>query len=193
MNSTTINAIDAEIDRAHSMHGRGFEDGSLDVKLRILVEEVGEVARAIQDISNADRARRTAALTGTTDQLEAAREVTRTVRAHLIEEVTQVAATAVRWLEVEMATSHSTSETPTVAASISDRSTTPCNRCGERHLLKAFPVGERVVSSGRHGFVHSWSQYGGSLSVRVEMDTRDQHGDPIRMNFAPCELSLEPF
>jgi len=106
MQDDTTNLIDAEIDRAHCLHGIGFETGSLDVKLRILVEEVGEIARAIQDVSNAERARSTASTEGTTEQLEAARCARDAARAHLLEEVVQVAATAVRWIETEREAPH---------------------------------------------------------------------------------------
>lgn len=99
MRDTTIDLISDETDRAHGLHGLGFEQSTPDVKLRILVEEVGEIARAIQDISNAERKRREASREGTTEQLEAARKAVREAEQHLVDEVIQVGSLAVRWLE----------------------------------------------------------------------------------------------
>lgn len=80
-------------------------------------------------------------------------------------------------------------------ARLNERSTIPCRECGERHLLQAFPVGSRVLADVAGelmtGDVIEWGQYNGPLWCRVEFDKRDQHGDPVRANFAPCELKRE--
>lgn len=72
----------------------------------------------------------------------------------------------------------------------------PCDRCQWHHELEAFPVETRVfvlshdrplprtdqIRLHETGRVVSWSEYGGSLSIRVEFS------DGGRDNFYPCEL-----
>lgn len=70
-----------ETARARAKHGRSFERSSDDAKLRILLEEVGEVAKALNDQQLADENYSTSAL-----------------RDHLRAELVQVASLAVRWL-----------------------------------------------------------------------------------------------
>ena len=70
----------------------------------------------------------------------------------------------------------------------SDLSSHPCRRCGERHQLRARPVGMLIMAAGRTGTVDSWSQYNSPLSVRVQFDEEDEYGFPIRESFAPCEV-----
>lgn len=81
----------------------------------------------------------------------------------------------------------------------------PCRRCGTRHVLKEFAIGQlvrvRVHDSRRKpipkhaalnyfhevGEVVEWGQYGGPLWYRVDFGT-DDGGDRIRCNYDPCEL-----
>lgn len=99
MKPTTIAAINIETGRAHVKHGQSFENASNDVKLRILVEEVGEIARALQDVENADAYYLKAAPNLTMAELLADRELRARRRDHLRAEVTQVASLAARWLD----------------------------------------------------------------------------------------------
>ena len=82
-------AIDAERKRQQILHG-SLSIASpllpLDTKLRILVEEVGEVARAIDDLGKAT---------------ERGQEKFEAARRHLRAELVEVATCAVGWLEDE--------------------------------------------------------------------------------------------
>lgn len=92
----------AEIDRAHEKHGTTFEESNDDKRLRILVEEVGEIARAIEDIETAQAERDyTARSSATADDIVLARAAIAFRRRELLAEVTQVCASAARWLMVE--------------------------------------------------------------------------------------------
>jgi NTP pyrophosphatase (non-canonical NTP hydrolase) len=91
--------ITDETARAHGLHGRSFEFASPDRKLRILVEEVGEVARALQDAENADDDYLTKAPTCTTDELLAMRTERQARTDHLRSELVQVASLAIRWID----------------------------------------------------------------------------------------------
>ena len=77
--------------------------------------------------------------------------------------------------------------TPTV-----QRSTIACRRCGEHHILGEHEPGMRVVANGKPGTVTEWRQYNGPLYVRVKFDERNEHGDPVRANFDPCQLATTP-
>lgn len=81
--------INAEIERAQQLHGMSLEHANRDKQLRILVEEVGEVADAIQGIDNAQNE------PGVGPRREAAY--------HYREEVVQVAACAKRMVAVALA------------------------------------------------------------------------------------------
>lgn len=72
-----------------------------------------------------------------------------------------------------------------------ERSELPCPDCHEHHLLDQFQPGMRVSVDGRRGTVLEWSQYGSPLYVRIEFDNRDDHGNPFRDNFNPCEIRAE--
>lgn len=94
-------AVDHVIDEvAHAIqkHGNSFVRKSDDGKLRIMVEEVGEVAEAIQEVENAyeklddERARLGGVISEATQQL------VRDAERHLRDEIAQVGACAVRWL-----------------------------------------------------------------------------------------------
>jgi hypothetical protein len=87
-------AIRNEMDRARELHQWGFEAGNDDEKFRILGEEVGEVARAIDDLATLARVNRNTLTTAQIDELRSKRVA---ARKHLLEEVVQVAATAARW------------------------------------------------------------------------------------------------
>lgn len=88
-----------ETARAHALHGRSFEDANNDVKLRILLEEVGEVARALQDIDNADLWYADQAPVCSTEALLDMRAARAVERAHLRAELVQVASLAIRWID----------------------------------------------------------------------------------------------
>lgn len=102
---TGLDRIRAEIliQSAREKHGLSFELATADRKLRILVEEVGEIARAIQDVESAIRACDEASRHGTTAELEAARDGVRAASKHVLDEVAQVGACALRWLDCEVA------------------------------------------------------------------------------------------
>ena len=97
--TVAIDLINAEIAAARVKHGESFEQAGDDVKLRIMVEEVGEVARAIQDLANAEAHRVMVSRHGSTAELEAARDAVVDAHSHLLDEVSQVGACAVRWLD----------------------------------------------------------------------------------------------
>lgn len=81
-----VRSIDKVIDEVHAAqrkHGRTFERGNEERKLRILVEEVGEIAEAIQRVESGEER-------FLDDNLE-----------HLDEEIAQVAACCLRWLAGE--------------------------------------------------------------------------------------------
>lgn len=75
-----------ETARARELHGYGFERADDVVKLCVLHEETGEVARAIQDLRRAYAMQRPEA------ECEA-------LRAHLRAELVQVASLAIRWID----------------------------------------------------------------------------------------------
>jgi NTP pyrophosphatase (non-canonical NTP hydrolase) len=80
-----------ETAHAHARHGQSFEDGSDDKKLRRLVEEVGEVARALEDIElTAEEVKGL----GEWHQFRLA-----DCRDHLRAELVQVASLAIRWID----------------------------------------------------------------------------------------------
>jgi NTP pyrophosphatase (non-canonical NTP hydrolase) len=91
--------IAEETQRAHALHGRSFELSNNDVKLRILVEEVGEVARALQDIDNAELTYRACASEMSTAEVLHWREKRAGLRDHLRAELVQVASLAKRWVD----------------------------------------------------------------------------------------------
>ncbi len=91
-----------EVVRTRAKHG--VEAGNGDKRLRILTEEVGEVARALDDVEQAEIRRDLGARTQSTPWLEGAREAVQDARKHVLEEVVQVAATAFRWAAAELAT-----------------------------------------------------------------------------------------
>lgn len=99
MKPSTIAAINIETGRAHVKHGQSFEQASDDAKLRMLVEEVGEIARALQDVENAEDAFINATQDGDHDAVAATQEVHLAARAHLRAEWTQVASLAARALD----------------------------------------------------------------------------------------------
>lgn len=101
---TAFELAAAEITRAREKHGASMESGNGDKRLRILTEEVGEIARALDDIEQAEMRRENGARWESTTWLEGAREAVLDARAHLLEEVVQVAATAIRWAAAELAT-----------------------------------------------------------------------------------------
>lgn len=95
-----------EVVAAHKKHGQSFEKGSADKKLRIMVEEVGEIAHAIQDLEDAynqyDAASQQARDLGY-DQLEpgdkrACDLAIDRAHEHLSEEIAQVGSLCLRWL-----------------------------------------------------------------------------------------------
>lgn len=87
--------IATEVDKARLKHNCSYERmTSMDKRLRIMVEEVGEVARAIEDIGGAQRAYDAADL-ATLGEFEAHLA---SVQAHLDEEIAQVGACCQRWL-----------------------------------------------------------------------------------------------
>ncbi len=94
-------AIFLEVDRARRLHNHSLESFDDDERLRVLTEEVGEVARAIEDIVQAERRRYEGSKVRRTPWLEGARMAVHDARVHLIEEVVQVAATALRWVAAE--------------------------------------------------------------------------------------------
>lgn len=87
-----------ETERARAKHGRSFERSSDDAKLRILLEEVGKVAKALNDQQFGDENYSAAAPTMTTDALLSFREERAALRDHLRAEIVQVASLAIRWL-----------------------------------------------------------------------------------------------
>jgi hypothetical protein len=82
-------------------YGFLIERGSYEKCLRILVEEVGKCARAIDDIDNALRTP-TENEHPTVAELTVAGEKMQAAREHLLEEIVQVAATALRWASAEI-------------------------------------------------------------------------------------------
>lgn len=72
--------------RARRLHDCSMEMASTERRLRILVEEVGEAATAIEEIDQAQRAGKS----------------TEAARRHLLEEIVQVASGALRWAAAEM-------------------------------------------------------------------------------------------
>lgn len=99
MKPSTIAAINIETGRAHVKHGQSFEQALNDVKLRILVEEVGEIARALQDVESAEDAFINATQDGNHDAVAATQEAHLAASDHLRAEITQVASLAARWLD----------------------------------------------------------------------------------------------
>jgi hypothetical protein len=77
---------DEETHRARRLHNCSMEMASTERRLRILVEEVGETAAAIEEIDQAQRAGKS----------------TSVARQHLLEEIIQVASGALRWAAAEM-------------------------------------------------------------------------------------------
>lgn len=96
-----IGAVIEEINAAHTKHGLSFERAGVDKKLRIMVEEVGEIADAIQlleevhDWWDAEAAKRELCLE---DKRMRESEIDHAIE-HLREEIAQVGACAVRWLQ----------------------------------------------------------------------------------------------
>lgn len=92
LSELTLGAIQAEATRAHVLHGRNSmmgPDQSQDRRMSILTEEVGEVAKELNEAAiRATAYPATAAATGTLD-----RDV-------LVKELIQVAAMAASWVEV---------------------------------------------------------------------------------------------
>lgn len=88
MNLTTITDIDAEIARQVSLHGEGSvtEIGREELRVAILTEEVGEIARCVCEAIKYERGGIVVAMS---DHLRSA----------LKQELVQVAAVAVAWLE----------------------------------------------------------------------------------------------
>jgi NTP pyrophosphatase (non-canonical NTP hydrolase) len=74
-----------------------------DRRLRILTEEIGEVARSIEDIEQAIELKQREAHTVDTATLEDLRRDIVKRKRHLQDELAQVAATALRWLAREIA------------------------------------------------------------------------------------------
>lgn len=99
-----IELVLAEVVRARNKHGASMETKPPDARCRILMEEVGEVARALNEIEHAEERRDLAAPTATTPQLEALRAEVTAARTHVLEELVQVSASALRWAAAEMAT-----------------------------------------------------------------------------------------
>lgn len=97
-----VQRVFEEMSRARELHNQSLEIFDHDRRLRVLVEEVGEVARAIDDIDKAEDRRREGARTQSTAWLEGARHAVGDARTHLIVELVQVAATAVRWIAAEL-------------------------------------------------------------------------------------------
>lgn len=101
-----VTEVVMEVLRARAKHGasgRTIEDDvTQDRRLRILTEEVGEVAAAIEDHEQALELKQREGMTCDTQTLEELRETVRRKKAHLREEITQVAAAALRWLAVEI-------------------------------------------------------------------------------------------
>jgi len=93
VDETAVHLALSEVDAARRKHGRSFERATDERRLRILVEQVGEVARAIEDLHVATRVN--AGATAKTRVLAAARE-------HLLQEVARVAATALMWIAGEL-------------------------------------------------------------------------------------------
>lgn len=82
---------------------------------------------------------------------------------------------------------------------MNDRSELACD-CGEHHLLNEFPYSTKVITlvgkpyrgkyaidAGAVGTVHSWSQYGCPMTVRVEFPFTDECGQ-VRCSYNPCEI-----
>lgn len=94
---------------AHVKHGRTFERGNMDRKLRIMVEEVGEIADAIEEIEVArtrvDIAEHEYAANPQSyvaaSELQESEELLRAAVEHLHVEVAQVGACCLRWLTGE--------------------------------------------------------------------------------------------
>jgi len=86
----------AEVEAGRRKHGDSVERAGDEKRLRILVEEVGEVARAIEELHLAARLAQYQA--PESDAIRAWAEA----REHLLQEVAQVAATAIRWLSGEL-------------------------------------------------------------------------------------------
>lgn len=87
---TLLADITAETARARELHGRSFESGTDHLRITIMAEEHGEVARAALDADAADDLY----ISGT-GSLEAAVAA----RAHLRAELVQVISLAWRWVE----------------------------------------------------------------------------------------------
>lgn len=99
MKPSTIAAINIETGRAHVKHGQSFERSSDHQKLSVLMEEVGEIAKALNDAQLADENYTAAASRMTTEALLSLREERAKLRDHLRAEITQVASLAARWLD----------------------------------------------------------------------------------------------
>lgn len=92
-------AIFAEIDRAHAKHGRSFEEAPDHLKLVIMAEEDGEVARALLNIL---------ACSGSTERMTTAevleqRDKRALHRENLVHELVQSASLRFRWLMLLLA------------------------------------------------------------------------------------------
>ncbi len=81
----------AEMRRARDKHSFSMERGDHNYRLRVLVEEVGEIAAAIEDVQVAEER-------ATLVHPAHVREL----REHMLEEIVQVAATALRWASAEI-------------------------------------------------------------------------------------------
>lgn len=94
-----IRAVMTEAERAREKHDWSVERTTDDDKrLRWMVEEVGEIAEALELVDAQISATTYASRHLPTDRLEAARQAVVDARAHVLKEVTQVAALALRWL-----------------------------------------------------------------------------------------------
>lgn len=80
---------------ARAKHGRSFEDASPELRLTIMLEEHGEIARAILDMREAYRLRRTGDAVTRLDALSRLANC----RAHVLHEVAQLGSLCARWIE----------------------------------------------------------------------------------------------
>ena len=94
--------ITAATAEAHAKHGRSFEDASPELRLTIMMEELGEVARAVMDV-HAVRVAKIALVQSacTGREIDAAIGESRTAAAHILHEVAQLTSLGFRWLETD--------------------------------------------------------------------------------------------
>jgi NTP pyrophosphatase (non-canonical NTP hydrolase) len=103
LDESAIARTRVEIAAARQKHGLSIEGAGHDRRLRWMVEEVGEISRALDDLDTArDLVYGLEDAGAPADEVEAARSVERAAELHLREEIAQVGACAIRWISAEL-------------------------------------------------------------------------------------------